>query len=137
MRWLLNGAIGAVLVLILVAVVRSQQPTPGGDPIIDGWPIGPVLSCDNDTVRCDELVPAGLAGFDQRDPGHAPVASSELHAEGLFSDALTGERFLLNRSGGNPSVLVMKLSNGSTRAIGVGYDLLTDAPVAVPEDHRP
>ena len=136
LRRVLNVAIAAVLVAILAAVYLSLEPAPGADPIIDSWPIGPARGCDLDAARCDARVLAGLAGLDGRDPGHGAVDSWELHVEGAFSDALSGQRRLVNRSGGCCQVLVMKLTDGSTRAIGVGYDF-SDTAVAVPREARP
>lgn len=100
------------------------------DPVVDTWPIGPELTCD-EANRCAELTSVGLAGLDARDPGHPPVVSTSLHAEGALVDA-QGRRILLTRSGGAPSVLVVVLGDGTTHAIGVGYPGISQTAIAFP-----
>jgi len=90
-------AIGAGVAALLAVVVLSQQPAAGADPIIDSWPVGPGSECQG--AACDALVRAAVRGLDERNPGHAAVTSAEVHAEGAFSDALTGRRYLIVRSG--------------------------------------
>lgn len=138
MNRIVNAAFVAVFVSILGAAWLSEQPAADGDRVVDSWPIGAVRACDSDASDCDKVVRAGLAGLDRRNPGHAEVASWELHAEGAFSNALTGEKLLITRSGisGCCSVLVVELTDGTTRAIGVRRDW-RDGPVAVPFEQRP
>ena len=100
------------------------------DPVVDTWPIGPEVPCD-EANHCAEMTSAGLAGFDARDPGHAPVVSASLHAEGALVDA-QGRRILLTRSGGPFGVLVVVLGDGTTHAIGVGYPGISQTPMAFP-----
>lgn len=138
MSRIVNAAFVAVLVAILGATWLSQQPAADGDRVVDSWPIGSAQDCSADVSGCDGLVRAGLAGLDSRNPGHAEVTSWALHAEGAFSNALTDEKLLITRSGisGGSSVLVVKLADGSTRAIGVRQDW-QDGPVAVAFEQRP
>jgi hypothetical protein len=100
------------------------------DPVVDTWPVGPELSCD-EAHRCTELTRVGLAGLDARDPGHAPVASTNLHGEGTLVDP-QGGRIILNRSGGPFGVLVVVLRDGTTHAIGVGYPGISQTATAIP-----
>jgi hypothetical protein len=100
------------------------------DPVVDTWPIGPELPCD-EANGCAELTRAGLAGFDARDPGHAPVVATSLHGEGALVDA-QGRRVLFERSGGAFGVLVVLLGDGTTHAIGVGYPGISQTAMAFP-----
>jgi hypothetical protein len=100
------------------------------DPMVDTWPIGPELPCD-EANRCAELTSAGLAGLDARDPGHAPVVATSLHAEGTLVDA-QGRHVMNDRSGGPFGVLVIVLADGATRAIGVGYPGISPSAMAFP-----
>jgi hypothetical protein len=119
-----------LLVLALVTGLVAGGCAPAADPVIDSWPVGEPLDCP-DAGRCAELVRVGLEGFDERDPGHAPVVATELHREGGFVDP-SGRRILTTRSGGCCQVLLMRLADGSTRAIGVGYPGVSDEAIAIP-----
>src|SRR5919198_1535783 len=103
----------AVAILVLSACGLAENP------VIDTWPVGAPFSCERDN-RCHEMMRVGLAGLDERDPGHAAVVESHLHSEGAFVDP-AGHRILVTRSGGCCSVLVVTLADGSIHAIGVGY----------------
>jgi hypothetical protein len=116
---------------VLITLVLSGCTHSGGDPVIDTWPVGAAAECP-DVPTCDELVRVGLAGLAVRDPGHAPVVSTRLHVEGVFTDPATGHQILMTRSGGCCRVLVVELAGGSTRAIGVGYPGISTEAVAIP-----
>ena len=114
----------------LVLAGCGLVPT-GGDPIIDTWPVGAPYHCD-DVTRCDEQIAAGLEGLAARDPGHAPVVAARLHVEGAYVDPVSGHQILMTRSGGCCRVLVVELTDGTTRAIGVGYPGISREAVAIP-----
>lgn len=120
-----------LLVVALVAGLVAGGCAPAPDPVIDTWRVGGLLECP-DADRCAELVRVGLQGLDERDPGHAHVVATELHIEGALMDPSTGGRILMTRSGGCCQVLLMRLADGSTRAIGVGYPGISDEAVAIP-----
>jgi hypothetical protein len=107
----------------------SLLPAPAGtaDRVVDTWPIGAPLACDAGD-RCPELVRAGLAGLAARD-GAADVVSSSLHREGSLVDPVTGDQILSTRSGGAISVLLVRLADGTERAIGVGFPGVSREPV--------
>jgi hypothetical protein len=93
-------------------------------PVIDSWPIGPKTGCTYEELfpgtSCADIVAVGRAGLDERDPGHAPVASSEFHERGVDLDPATGRPIVHVGSGPCCAVLVFRLADGSVRAIGVG-----------------
>ncbi len=128
-----------VLAAVLVAATAGcglGRPAP--DPVIDTWPVGPALDCEDFSPPggCAELVRVGLEGFDRRDPGHAAVVSSQLHSEGAAL-APNGDRILYTRSGACCSVLVMTLDDGSIHAIGVGSPGISPNPVAIDREVTP
>jgi hypothetical protein len=123
MRWL---ALAAWLSLVTGACSAA-----GHDKVVDSWPIGPELQCLFGANNCDELTSVGLAGLDDRDPGHAPVASTSLHELGTLWDR-RGHHVIIIWSGGPPDVLVVALTDGTTHAIGVGYQGISQTPDAVP-----
>lgn len=120
-----------VLVFALLFGLVAGGCAPAADRIIDSWPVGEPVQCA-DARSCDELVNVGLAGLNARDPGHPPVVRARLHREGAISDPSTGQQILMIRSGGCCQVLVVQLTDGSTRAIGVGYPGISNVPVAIP-----
>lgn len=123
---------GPALVLVLLGALLAGSCAPAAaDPIIDTWPVGEAVDCAQ-PPSCDELTRVGLAGLTTRDPGHAPVLEARLHREGAFVDPTTGETILTVRSGGCCHVLVVRLTDGSTRAIGVGFVGVSDRPIAIP-----
>jgi hypothetical protein len=129
-----------VLVLAFLAPLAAGACAPAdlarGDPVIDTWPVGEPLDCA-EVRSCDELVAVGLAGLDDRDPGHAPVVETHLRREGAFVDPTTGEQIRFIRSGGCCHVLVLELADRSTRAIGVGYPGISKTAVAIPWEAAP
>lgn len=119
-----------VLALLVGQVAGACAPAATG-PIIDTWPVGEAADCA-EVRSCADLIRVGLAGLDERDPGHAPVAAARVHREGALVDPATGQQILMIRSGACCHVLVVQLTDGSTRAIGVGYPGISDQAVAIP-----
>jgi hypothetical protein len=93
----------------------SVAPT-GGPPVVDGYPLGEIATCED---GCQRFVDAGSQWLDREAPGHRQVVSVEVR--------WLGTPILLTRSGGNGDfVVVLHLDDGSMRAIfvlcGVGLD---------------
>ena len=109
-----------VLIVGLFVAACSSTPLPA---IADGWEIGDRVDCSSNP-ECDEFVPAAIAGFDRRDPGHLPIVSVALHHRGK-----PGSMVLNVCSGGCPVVAVFRLADGSVRAIGVGTPGIETVPV--------
>jgi hypothetical protein len=99
-----------------------------GDPVIDGWPVGPEASCAQDQ-GCPVLLDTATIGLSRRDPGHPAIVAVTLHREGTLLDA-NGNQILMKRSGGCCSVARFELADGSVKAIGVGYPGISDTPMA-------
>ena len=125
-----------VLVLALASALAVAGCGPRSDPVVDTWPVGHLILC-GDAARCAALTSVGLAGLDARNPEHAAVVSSELHDEGQVVDPSTGKIMMLIRSGACCEVLVARLADGSTRAIGVGYPGISQVPIAIPWEVTP
>lgn len=126
-----SGAENAFVAALLVGLIAGAC-SPAADRVIDTWPIGEVIESRGD-ASCAELVTVGLAGLADRDPGHAAVVAAHLHREGSFVDP-SGKTILLKRSGGCCQVLVVELTDGSTRAIGVGYPGISNKAMAIPSE---
>ena len=120
---------GLVLALLFSQIAAACAPA-AADPVIDTWPVGEAADCA-ELRSCPDLIRVGLAGLDERDPGHAPVATARVHREGALVDPSTGQQILMIRSGGCCHVLVVQLTDGSTLAIGVGYPGISDEAVAI------
>lgn len=99
-------------------------------PLIDTWPVGDALPECEDALYCEAQIRVGLEGLDARDPGHAPVVSSELHRLGTCVELATGRLISLTYGGYGPDVLVVRLADGSTLAIGVGGRGIDPGPYA-------
>ena len=104
--------------------------------MIDGWAIGRPFDCPDfigSGLSCAEeiasLIAVATAGFDRRNPGHAPIASVTLHEEGVVFDP-AGSAILTVRSGGCCDVARFQLVDGTLHAIGVGYPGVSDEPFA-------
>lgn len=105
--------------LMLAAVlVTACQLFVRGDPVVNGWPIGPEVPCSAE-ARCLVFLATATAGLDVRDPGHPAVVTSTLHTEGATFDA-NGNRLLYTSSGALYVVVRFELADGSVKAIGVG-----------------
>jgi hypothetical protein len=128
MRSLVAVAVAFVLVVAACGAVPGEEGS-----VVDHWPVGPARTCSGDQAeRCEALVGVGRSGLDERNPGHPAIVSLELHQEGPMVDPSTGDKMLVTRSGGCCSVLVMRLQDGSTTAIGVGYPGISQVPMAFP-----
>jgi hypothetical protein len=121
-----------LLITVLIAAIGACSLMATTDPVIDTWPIGKPVDCRAEATRCEELINVGLAGLAARNPGHAPVVGVRLHAEGAFVDPVTGNQFLMTRSGGCCRVLVLELADGRVHAIGVGNLGISDEAAAIP-----
>jgi hypothetical protein len=101
-----------------------SAPPATASPVIDTWPIGPEIGCNYEELfpntSCAEIIAVGHAGLDERNAGHAPVASTEFHERGVDLDPATGRPAIHIGSGPCCAVLVFRLADGSVRAIGVG-----------------
>lgn len=95
--------------------------------VVDTWPVGDPLACVPED-RCPELVAAGLAGLAARD-GELAVVATWLHHEAARVDPVTGDQILSTRSGSCCDVLLVRLADGSERAIGVGFPGISQEPV--------
>jgi hypothetical protein len=118
--------------LFVVGLVALFAACSTSDPVIDGWSIGRETGCPRGATTCDDFVQAGLKAFDERDPAHPAVARWEIHAEGVWYDPKTGTRALRTMSGSCCDVLVLRLEDGTTAAIGVGYPGISQEPVGLP-----
>ncbi|HEY7523965.1 MAG TPA: hypothetical protein VH720_09990 [Candidatus Limnocylindrales bacterium] len=117
--------------LAVSLVAAACTPTQAADPIVDTWPIGEAYDCP-EGAACQDLIRVGLAGLDARDPGHPPAVATQLHHEGTFEQPKTRKRIVMTRSGRCCQVLVVRLADGSTHAIGVGYPGVSKEAVAIP-----
>ena len=82
----------ATLVAVALSACTLFQ-VPASDPVIDTWSVGGPLDCAEER-SCDDLIPVGLAGLAERNPGHAPVVATHLHREGAIIDPATGDQLL-------------------------------------------
>lgn len=110
--------VGPSLIGLMVAAVLLIACQVGGDPVVNGWPIGREVPCSAD-ARCTDFLATARAGLDLRDPGHPAVVRSTLHTEGATVDA-NGNRAIYARSGAIYVVVRFELADGSVKAIGVG-----------------
>jgi hypothetical protein len=91
--------------------------------VADGWEIGDPVDCTSNP-ECDAFVSAATIGLDRRDPQHARIASVHLHLQGK-----PGSPVLQVCSGGCSVVAVLRLADGSIRAIGVGTPGIMTEPI--------
>jgi hypothetical protein len=106
----------AALVGLALGVVACQAGIPP-QSFIDGLPVGESVAWDNvhGGYRFSDFA---LADLDSREPDHAPVVAIEAYIPDYrMAD---GQRLLLVRSGGNDLIVVLRLEDGSVRAIHVG-----------------
>lgn len=120
----------SLVAMAVLALAGCDLVSSGPVAVVDGWPIGRERPCAIGDARCTDLMPVAINGFDRRDPGHAPIVRATLHDEGTMIDA-QGNHILMTRSGACCSVALFELSDGSVRAIGVGYPGVSDIPVAI------
>lgn len=103
-----------------------------GDRVVDGWPIGVPLACE-DVARCQILGQVAREGLDQYYAGHAEIAEFGLHSEGMTVDPETGDKILVTRSGACCEVALFRLADGTEHALGVGYPGISTTPMAFPD----
>ena len=102
--------------LAFATLAACSLPPTGGPPVVDGYPLGAIATCES---GCQRFVDAGREWLDREAPSHRPVVSVEVRR--------LGSPILLTRSGGNGDfVVVLHLDDDSARAIfvlcGVGLD---------------
>jgi hypothetical protein len=85
-------------------------------PTVDGIPIGERADCD--AGRCDRESAFARSWLDARAPGHAPVRQVDIRLPDYRT--ANGDRILLTRSSGRTVVAVLRLEDGSTRAVLMG-----------------
>jgi hypothetical protein len=125
-RW----RVAACLIVLALAVLSCGLLRDEPDPVVDGWPVGDPVACET-LPACGELTRVAALGFDQRDPGHSPIARATLHHEGTTVDPATGDKVLHMRSGSCCWVMRFELVDGTVRAIGVGYPGVSREAIAV------
>jgi hypothetical protein len=114
---------GVILLLALLAAACAERPQ--ADPVIDTWPVGGPVACEE---RCLPAIEAATVGFDEREPEHPEIAGVTLHALGREVDAAGRIKILMHS--GSLWVAVFELVDGTVRAIGVGYPGTSREPVA-------
>ena len=95
-------------VLATLALAGCAAPSAGSE--IDDWQIGRPVDCSGE-LACDPFVTAGVRGYDQLHPKHAPIVEARLYEQAR----------IVARSGGPILVVVIRLLDGSAHAIGVGH----------------
>ena len=128
-RLALTAAFLASGLVAWLAIVRLNVPT-----VVDGYPLGEPANC---AERCPRFRDAASAWLDTTVPGHARVDKIDLFVTN-YRDA-DGSLILMTRSGGTDYIAVIRLADGSVRAIhvgcGVGIDpdrCFTIPPGAIP-----
>jgi hypothetical protein len=106
----------AALGVLALGVIACQAGIPP-QSFIDGLPVGDAVAWD-DVYEGYRFSDFALADLDSSEPNHAPVGAIEAYVPDYrMAD---GQRLLLTRSGGNDLIIVMRLEDGSVRAIHVG-----------------
>ncbi len=111
--------------VLALGVVACQAGIPP-QTFIDGLPVGDratwgVRDGDRATwgVRDgDRFSEVALADLDSSEPDHPPVVAIEAYTPDYRT--ADGQRLLLVRSGGNDLIVVLRLEDGSVRAVYVG-----------------
>lgn len=108
--------------LVVMGALLLGCATPRDSSVIDGWEIGPPVSCDDSEppTRCQALVPFAVRALDHLQPGHAPIDTATLYEWLPARDRVY--------SGGAPQVVVIELADGTIRAIGVDYFGVSSLP---------
>ena len=136
MRSAIRGAFHASAFLVFSSVVLGcgllPNARPTGDRVVDGWPIGAPLECE-DAARCQALTTVAGEGLDQHYPQHAEIVGFGLYSEGMRVDPETGNAILVNRSGSCCDVALFRLADGTEHALGVGFPGISTTPMAFPE----
>jgi hypothetical protein len=106
----------------------------GSAPKVDGVPIGERVDCGG--RACDAEIAFARSWLDAAAPGHAPVLQVEIHAADYRN--ANGEQILLARSGGPTVAAVLRLEDGTIRAVlvgcGIGIDPDTCMVIDPPAD---
>jgi hypothetical protein len=118
--------------LIAVALLLVGCGQVFGPARVDGLPIGDKAPCG--AGECDREIAFARGWLDAASPGHAPIRSVSVHLPDFRDDA--GNHILMARSGGRTVVAVLRLEDGSIRAVLLGCGLgiepdrcgLVDAP---------
>ena len=116
------------LIASLVLVVAGCFPA-SSDPVVDTWPVGPVICPGAGDVDCTGLLAEATDGLAKRNPRHAEVIQATLHSEGRIVEG--GVEVIVNRSGNCCYVARFELEDGTVRAIGVGYPGISTTPIAI------
>lgn len=116
----------------MVGCALVPSPPPSADRLVDSWPVGEPYTCES-AAQCEDLRKVALEGLDEYYAGHADVVGLELHREGVRIDPATGNVLLAVRSGNCCQVALFRLSDGTERALGVGYPGIATEPMAFPE----
>ena len=123
---------GSLVLTALTALVVAC----GSAPRVDGIPIGERVDCGGGT--CDAEIAFARSWLDAAAPGHAPVRQVEIHAADYRN--ANGEQILLARSGGPTVAAVLRLEDGTIRAVlvgcGIGIDPDACAVIDPPADSR-
>jgi hypothetical protein len=121
-RWLVLAALTALVVAC------------GAAPKVDGIPIGERVDCGGGS--CDAEIAFARSWLDAAAPGHAPVRQVEIHAADYRN--ANGEHILLARTGGPTVAAVLRLEDGTIRAVligcGIGIDPETCMVIDPPAD---
>jgi hypothetical protein len=123
---------GWLVLTALTALVAAC----GSAPRVDGIPIGERVECGGRT--CDAEIAFARSWLDAAAPGHAPVRQIEIHAADYRN--ANGEQILLARGGGPTVAAVLRLEDGTIRAVlvGCGIGINPDACAVIdpPDDAR-
>ncbi|HEY7130821.1 MAG TPA: hypothetical protein VH440_01160 [Candidatus Limnocylindrales bacterium] len=85
-------------------------------PTVDGIPVGGRAGCD--AGACNREIAFARSWLDAKAPGHAPVRQVEIRLPDYRTP--NGDQILLTRSSGRTVVAVLRLEDGSTRAVLMG-----------------
>jgi hypothetical protein len=119
-----RASLHSSLITVLAIAGLFAACTNAAGPM-DGWWLGERFDCSN--VSCARSFTVAAAALDRRHPGHAPIVESALRGQPKSEpDHQPGHP---NGCGGCGLVVVFTLSDGSTRAIGIGTSGAGD-PVA-------
>jgi hypothetical protein len=96
------------VVVATLALAGCGAPSAGSE--IDDVQIGRPVDCSGE-FTCDRFVSAGVRGYDQLHPKHAPIVEARLYEQAR----------IVARTGGPILVVAIRLLDGSAHAIGVGH----------------
>jgi hypothetical protein len=107
---------GIVAVGVLALGVIACQAGIPPQTFIDGLPVGDRATWG--VREGDRFSAVALADLDSSEPDHAPVVAIEAYVPDYRMP--DGQRLLLTRSGGYDLIIVLRLEDGSVRAVYVG-----------------